>query len=290
MENRLDTWLVANMGIKSRSKAQELIKGGFVLINGRPASKTGEKVSEKDIITLTENDVLKYVSRGGLKLDKAIREFGLDFKDKTILDIGSSTGGFTDCALKAGARKVIAVDVGTDIMDKGLRQDSRVELHENTDIRDFPYEEYSDTDYAVCDASFISLPVALSKLGGPDQNFTLIALIKPQFECGINAAKKYRGVVNNKELHFEILRSVLLSMQRLGFYVKNITFSPICGGDGNIEYISEFIKETKFSEPVLFDPDMGENRENLKSAVKGYGMTDTEISELIEKAFAFFKK
>ena len=242
MENRLDVWLVENMGIKSRSKAQELIRGGYVLCNGEPATKTGYKVAERDEIRLLENAVLKYVSRGGLKLEKAIREFGLDFNGKTVLDIGSSTGGFTDCALKAGAKRVIAVDVGTDIMDGSLRCDSRVELYENTDIRDFPYEKYDNIDFAVCDASFISLPVALKNLGAASQKFTLIALIKPQFECGIKVAKKYKGVVKDKTLHREIVRKVLDSMEYIGFSVRRVTYSPICGGDGNIEYIAEFHK------------------------------------------------
>ena len=267
MENRLDIWLVENMGIKSRSKAQELIKGGYVLLNGEAVTKAGYKVGARDDIRVLENEVMKYVSRGGLKLEKAIREFSLDFKDKTVLDIGSSTGGFTDCALKAGAKKVIAVDVGTDVMDAGLRQDSRVELYENTDIRDFPGEKYSDIDLAVCDASFISLPAALKNLDN-SRDFTLIALIKPQFECGVKAAKKYRGVIADRALHVEIVKNVLSAMEYIGFFAKNITWSPICGGDGNIEYIAEFVRE--------------------KRGIQG--IAEGEIEELTENAFKFFKK
>ena len=269
MENRLDIWLVEKMGIKSRSKAQELVRGGYVLINGNPVTKTGYKVGTGDKISLLENEVMKYVSRGGLKLEKAIKEFGLDFKDKTILDIGSSTGGFTDCSLKAGAKKVIAVDVGTDVMDRNLRADSRVELYENTDIREFPLEKYAGIDFAVCDASFISLPVALKKLGDRERQFILIALIKPQFECGAGIAKKYKGVVTDKKLHREIIENVLRAMAGIGFLVRKLTWSPIRGGDGNIEYIAEFLK--------------GESIENIPISV-------LDIEKLTDFAFDFFKK
>ena len=258
MEQRLDIYLVEDMGIKSRSKAQELIRGGFVTCNGKKASKTGLFVSEKDDIKILQNDVLKYVSRGGLKLEKAIREFELDLNGKTVLDIGSSTGGFTDCALQHGAKKVVAVDVGTDIMDAGLRKDPRVELHENTDIRDFDIdkEEYSDISYCVCDASFISLPVALSKLGSSNREFSLVTLIKPQFECGQKIAAKYKGVINDKQVHKDVLTRVLNDMKELGFSLQKLTFSPITGGDGNIEYLALF-KHGKVEEKLLNISDVG---------------------------------
>ena len=230
------------MGIKSRSKAQELIRSGFILYNGKKASKTGLFVSEKDDIKIIENDVLKYVSRGGLKLEKAINEFGLDLSGVSVLDIGSSTGGFTDCALKHGAKRVVAVDVGTDIMDAELRKDPRVELHENTDIRGFDIEkeEYKDISLCVCDASFISLPVALSKLGASNKSFDLVTLIKPQFECGQKTASKYKGVINDRQVHKDVLARVLDDMKGLGFSLQRLTFSPITGGDGNIEYLALF--------------------------------------------------
>lgn len=284
MENRLDVWLVENMDIKSRSKAQELIRGGYVMCNGLPVTKTGYKVAEKDEIRLLENEVLKYVSRGGLKLEKAIREFGLDFTGKTVLDIGSSTGGFTDCVLKAGAKKVIAVDVGTDVMDERLRSDDRIELYESTDIREFPYEKYAGIDYAVCDASFISLPVALKNLGAPGQCFELVALIKPQFECGIKVAKKYKGVVTDKALHREIVANVLASMKYLGFVLKNITWSPISGGDGNIEYIARFQKKNAGC------GDIGNADDGHRTVGVNEAYTEKMIAELTDNAFGFFKK
>ena len=267
MEQRLDIYLVEAMGIKSRSKAQELIRGGFVTCNGKKASKTGLFVSEKDDIKILQNDVLKYVSRGGLKLEKAIREFELDLTGKTILDIGSSTGGFTDCALQHGAKKVVAVDVGTDIMDAVLRKDPRVELHENTDIRDFDIdkEEYSDISYCVCDASFISLPVALSKLGSSNKEFNLVTLIKPQFECGQKTAAKYKGVITDRQVHKDVLTRVLNDMKELGFSLQKLTFSPITGGDGNIEYLALF-SHGNTGEKIL-------------------NISDARIEELIDEAF-----
>lgn len=240
MGTRIDVYMTEKMGIKSRSKAQELIRGGYVSCNGRQVTKTGLFVKEGDTVEISENEVLKYVSRGGLKLEGAIKEFGLDFKDAVILDIGSSTGGFTDCALQHGAKKVIAVDVGTDIMDENLRKDPRIELHENTDIREFAEENYEGIDYAVCDASFISLPIALKNLGASKQSFTLMALIKPQFECGPKIASKYKGVITDSEIREEIVKRVINDMEAIGFRYINHTESPITGGDGNVEFISLF--------------------------------------------------
>ena len=240
MGTRIDVYMTENMGIKSRSKAQELIKGGFVSCNGKTVTKAGLLVTEKDKIEISENQVLKYVSRGGLKLEGAIQEFGLDFNGAVVLDIGSSTGGFTDCALQHGAKKVIAVDVGTQIMDENLRKDKRVELHENTDIRDFDESCFDGIRYAVCDASFISLPIALKRLGGSHLSFTLMALIKPQFECGRELASKYKGVITDDTIREEIVKRVIENMGSIGFVYKKHARSPITGGDGNVEYISLF--------------------------------------------------
>ena len=267
MEQRLDIYLVDHLSIKSRSKAQELIRGGYVTVNGKKASKTGLFVSEKDDIKIIENDVLKYVSRGGLKLEKAINEFGLDLSGVSVLDIGSSTGGFTDCALKHGAKKVVAVDVGTDIMDAGLRTEPRVELHENTDIRDFDIDEagYSDISLCVCDASFISLPIALSKLGLSNKEFKLVTLIKPQFECGQKTAAKYKGVITDRQVHKDVLTRVLNDLKGLGFSLQKLTYSPITGGDGNIEYLALFSHGREIN--------------------SNYEPSNEEIDKLIEEAF-----
>ncbi len=226
----------------SRSKAQALIRSGNVLCNGRNVTKTGLMVSEADHIEVTANDLLKYVSRGGLKLEKAIAAFHLDLNGKRILDIGSSTGGFTDCALQHGAAHVIAVDVGRDVMDADLRKDERIELHEQTDIRDLPLEKYRDIDYAVCDVSFISLLKIMKPLAEAEGDFEMILLIKPQFECGPEAARKYKGIILNKEIHHDVLARILRESEKMGIFLQEITWSPVSGGDGNIEYISRFVK------------------------------------------------
>ena len=240
MKERLDIYLQLKMSVKSRTKAQALIKGGFVTVNGTPVTKPGFFVSDGDDVQIVQNDLLKYVSRGGLKLEKALKEFGIDLEGAVVLDIGSSTGGFTDCALQHGADKVIAVDVGTDIMDAALRKNPKVELHENTDIRDFDIEKYERLDYCVCDASFISLTVALKGLGKSSRAFKLITLIKPQFECGPITASRCKGVISDKSVHREVLQKVLGSLKQMGFIPEKLTFSPVKGGDGNIEYLALF--------------------------------------------------
>ena len=152
-------------------------------------------------------------------------------------------------------------------MDAKLREDPRVELHENTDIRDFDIdkEEYEDISYCVCDASFISLPVALSKLGSSSKEFDLVTLIKPQFECGQKIAAKYKGVIADKQVHKDVLTRVLNAMKELGFSLQKLTFSPITGGDGNIEYLALF-SHGKESD-CIYEP------------------SEEEIEKLIEEAF-----
>lgn len=166
--------------------------------------------------------------------------FRLDFSGKKVLDIGSSTGGFTDCALQHGAESVILVDVGKNVMHSSLAEDIRVELHEETDIRDFPLERLKEIDYVVCDVSFISLLSVIKPLKSAQGNFELVLLIKPQFECGAQIARRYKGVVLDKKVHRNLLNHVIQEMRDYSFFLKEITYSPVCGGDGNIEYISHF--------------------------------------------------
>lgn len=240
MTQRIDLWLVQHKNIESRSKAQALIRMGNVICNGKIVMKTSQMVSEQDCIEISSYDYMKYVSRGGLKLEKAIQVFHLDFSGKKVLDIGSSTGGFTDCALQHGAESVIAVDVGKKVMHSSLAEDIRVELHEETDIRDFPLERLKEIDYVVCDVSFISLLSVIKPLKSAQGNFELVLLIKPQFECGAQIARRYKGVVLDKKVHRNLLNHVIQEMRDYSFFLKEITYSPVCGGDGNIEYISHF--------------------------------------------------
>lgn len=265
MVQRIDLWLTQHKNIESRSKAQSLIRLGSVICNGKTVMKASQIVSEQDCIEISSFDYLKYVSRGGLKLEKAIQAFHLDFSGKRVLDIGSSTGGFTDCALQHGAKSVIAVDVGKKVIHPSLAEDIRVELYEETDIRKFPLERLKDIDYVVCDVSFISLLSVIKPLKNIQGNFELVLLIKPQFECGAQIARRYKGVVLDKKVHRDILNHVIQEMREDSFFLKELTYSPVCGGDGNIEYISHF--ERKESDMISF----------------------VEIDNVVERAFGSLK-
>ena len=235
---RLDKELVEKSLVPSRSKAQELIKEGFVLVNGKVIDKANYTVKETDVIEIKENDKLKYVSRGGLKLDKAINEFNIDMTNKRVMDIGSSTGGFSDCALQYGASHIVAVDVGTNLMHESLRNDPRIDLHEQTNFKEFESSYFKDIDIAVCDVSFISLKKIIDKIASENVSIDMVCLIKPQFECGKEIADKYKGIILNKQIHIDIIKDMINYFNDKGFFVKNLTSSPIRGGDGNIEYLT----------------------------------------------------
>lgn len=238
--SRLDKELVERSLVHTRSKAQELIKNGKVKVNNKIISKSGLDVSSIDIIEITDTSTLKYVSRAGLKLEKAINSFNLDLNNKIVMDIGSSTGGFTDCALQHGASKVIAVDVGTNLMHQSLRQNPKVELFEQTNIKDLPSEKFKNLDYITIDVSFVSLSKIFEKLASEKTSATIIALIKPQFECGKAIADKFKGVIQSPSIHKDVIENVIAMANGYGFNIHNLDYSPITGGDGNIEYISLF--------------------------------------------------
>lgn len=251
MKNRIDKELVLRGLAPSRSKAQELITSGFVLCNGKIINKCNFGVDSESNLKILENDKLKYVSRGGLKLEKAINKFGLDFNNLSIMDIGSSTGGFTDCSLRHGARHVIAIDVGTNVMDSSLRCDCRIDLHENTDFRNLGHSYFIDIDYIVCDVSFISLKKIIDKIYDESIKVEIVCLIKPQFECGRKIASKYKGIILNKEIHKEVISSLTEYFNSKSFFIRNITYSPIKGGDGNIEYL--VLLSNKIQSSINFD-------------------------------------
>jgi len=219
---RLDKELVVRGLAESRTKAQELISKGLVTINSKVITKLSHSVSEGDNIVVQDNDLFKYVSRGGLKLEKAIDVFRYDMIGKVVMDIGSSTGGFTDCALQHGAKRVMAIDVGTDVMHPSLRSDSRVELHENTNIKDVPNDWFNDIDVVVVDVSFISISKIIEKVADSKKKLDMLCLIKPQFECGKKIAKKYGGVISNKDIHKEILNNSINMFNKYGFFVMGI--------------------------------------------------------------------
>ena len=237
MKNRIDKELVNRNLVPSRTKAQELIEANVVKCNGKIINKSNYLVSEEDELTILENDKLRYVSRGGLKLEKAINEFNIDLSGKNIMDIGSSTGGFCDCSLQHGANSIIAIDVGTDLMDKTLRNNSKIDLHEQTNFKELEHKYFENIDIITCDVSFISLKKIIEKIASEKVKIEGVFLIKPQFECGKEIARKYKGIILNKNIHINIIEDLITYFNSLGFYVKGLTNSPIKGGDGNIEYL-----------------------------------------------------
>lgn len=240
--NRLDKELVNRGLVPTRAKAQELIKGANIRVNNVIVTKASENISASDNIEIIDTATLKYVSRAGLKLEKAINVFNLDFNEKNIMDIGSSTGGFTDCSIQNGAKSVIAVDVGTNLMHESIRNHPRVELYEQTNIKDLPNEKFKNIDYITIDVSFVSLSKIIDKIVISDCNADIIALIKPQFECGKAIADKFKGIILDQKIHHDILTNTINMFNGFGYTLLDLTFSPITGGDGNIEYISHFTR------------------------------------------------
>ena len=233
---RLDVYLTENRLCKSRSAAQSLINIGGVLVNGELAKKNSLEVSEADEISLVEIKLPKYVGRGGLKLERALERWGIDLSGALCVDVGASTGGFTDCMLQNGAAKVFAVDVGRDQLDEKLRQDARVVSLEQTDIRDFTLPE-EPADFIGADVSFISLKLVLPhvfrllKSGG-----TAVTLIKPQFEAGRENLNK-KGIVRSESARQKCVKEIEEFAVRCGFSHIGTEQSPIAGGDGNVEYL-----------------------------------------------------
>lgn len=234
--------------VQSRERAQAIIMAGSVLVNGTPVDKSGTKVPTDAEISfkggsLHNGRILKvgecpYVSRGGLKLAKALTHLKLDIKGMTCLDIGASTGGFTDCLIQSGAAKVYAVDVGYGQMEWSLRQDPRVEVVERTNIRYMPYETIGQSvDLITIDTSFISLKLvipAAEKFMAPDT--LTLALIKPQFEAGKDRIGK-GGVVRNPVVRDEIVKEIELFFRQRGYETGDIIESPVKGPKGNVEFI-----------------------------------------------------
>lgn len=230
---RLDVYLTENGMCKSRTAAQSLIKSGGVSLNGKACAKPSQEVAEADKVEITVEQ-LRYAGRGGLKLEAALEQFRLDITGAECIDIGSSTGGFTDCMLQHGAAKVYAVDVGRDQLVDFLRSDPRVVSMEQTDIRT---AELPQVDFIGTDVSFISLKLILPhifrllKSGG-----RAVALIKPQFEAGkANLSKK--GIVRDERVRLKIRDDIAGFARGCGFAVSGMAPSPIIGGDGNVEYL-----------------------------------------------------
>ncbi len=245
---RLDL-LVYNKGlVSSRERAREYITSGKIYVNGIMEKKCGKKVCSNSNVEI-RGEVLPYVSRGGLKLHKALKSFKINLKDKVCLDIGASTGGFTHCMLTFEAKKVFAIDVGRDQLVSQLREDNRVISMENTNIRGVTKETIGELcDFASIDVSFISLtkviPHVLELL---KSNGEVVALIKPQFEAGIGKVSK-KGVVRNIKIHEEVILNVVTFLIESGLHIINLDYSPIKGPNGNIEYLIYFSKDNNLME------------------------------------------
>lgn len=237
MKIRLDQYIFENGYTESRQRAQALIMAGVVYVNNQKADKAGYGVKDTDIVEVRGKD-LKYVSRGGYKLEKAIELYGFDLADKVCMDIGASTGGFTDCMLQNHAKKVYAVDVGYGQLAWKLRTDERVVNFEKTNIRNLTLEQLDEKiDFFSVDVSFISLkhifPVAFNI---STEEAIGICLVKPQFEAGKEKVGK-KGVVRDSQVHKEVIENVIGYANENGFSVKNLTYSPIKGPEGNIEFL-----------------------------------------------------
>lgn len=243
MKERLDVLLVRQGFAESREKAKAVIMAGCVYVNDQKEDKAGAMFDETKISLEVRGSTLRYVSRGGLKLEKAVEVFGIALDGKICMDIGASTGGFTDCMLQNGAKKVYSVDVGHGQLAWKLRNDVRVVCMEKTNFRYMTPEDIEDSiEFASVDVSFISLDKILGpayRLLTPDAQ--MVCLIKPQFEAGKDKVGK-KGVVRDPQVHREVIESVFTFAMANGFEILNLEFSPIRGPEGNIEYLMHLQK------------------------------------------------
>ena len=247
MKIRLDQYVFEEGYTESRQRAQALIMAGIVYVNNQKVDKAGYMVKDTDKVEVRGKD-LKYVSRGGYKLEKAIELYNLDLTDRTCMDIGASTGGFTDCMLQNGAKKVYAVDVGYGQLAWKLRTDERVVNFEKTNIRNVTAEDLEEKiNFFSVDVSFISLkhifPVAYAI---STDDVIGACLVKPQFEAGKEKVGK-KGVVRDSAVHKEVIINVMEYANQNGFFVKELTFSPIKGPEGNIEFLIVITKNEQDS-------------------------------------------
>ena len=264
MKERLDVLLTARGLAGSREKAKALIMAGQVYVDGQKEDKAGTMFRQEAVIEIRGN-TLPYVSRGGLKLEKAMQVFPLELKEKVCMDVGASTGGFTDCMLQNGAKKVYSVDVGHGQLDWGLRNDPRVVCMEKTNIRYLTPEQLQEKpSFVSIDVSFISL----TKVLGPvrelmEEQGQIVSLIKPQFEAGREKVGK-KGVVRDPAVHREVIEKVMDFARSLQLTVRGLDFSPVKGPEGNIEYLLWIEKGWNTEEaPAVISPE-----ETVKQAHK----------------------
>ncbi|MDC7293791.1 TlyA family RNA methyltransferase [Butyrivibrio sp. DSM 10294] len=288
-KERLDVLLVERGLAPSREKAKTLIMAGDVFVNGQREDKPGTTFSEEKITSLeVRGEKLPYVSRGGLKLEKAVKNFDFSLKDKVCMDIGASTGGFTDCMLQNGAVKVYSVDVGHGQLDWKLRSDDRVVCMEKTNFRYMVRDDIGDDlDFASCDVSFISLTKILLparrllKDGGE-----MVCLIKPQFEAGKEKVGK-KGVVRDPKVHEEVVHRIVDFTKIAGFKVLHLDFSPIKGPEGNIEYLVHIQKDPEMNLQVaeLTEAEGEKLLREIEAEKTGFSRTEG-MEELITRTVA----
>ena len=244
-KERLDVLVVRNGLAPSREKAKTIIMAGEVLVNGQREDKAGMSFPDDAVITLKKSsrELFPFVSRGGLKLDKAVKAFHLDLKDRVCMDVGASTGGFTDCMLQNGAGHVYSEDVGKGQLDWKLRGDERVTVMEKTNIRYVTPEDIGERpSFVSIDVSFISLKTVLPPVVQlMTDTGELVCLIKPQFEAGREKVGK-KGVVRDPKVHREVILEVTLFAESIGLIPSELEFSPIKGPEGNIEYLIHLLK------------------------------------------------
>ncbi len=247
---RIDLYLSKNGYAESRQKAKGLLEDGLVTVNGKPITKASHEVTETDTVKVTGTG-LRYVGRGGLKLEGALQAFSFDPMGMTAIDVGASTGGFTDCLLQNGVNRVYAVDAGTNQLHAKLRNDPRVISLENCNAKDLNSDIIPEKiSLAVMDLSFISQTCVYSALTSIlKEGAVLISLIKPQFEAGRKALNK-NGLVKDRKIHEAVIINVLQAAADCSLYCQALTVSPITGGDGNIEYLAKFVYNSTAEEAI----------------------------------------
>lgn len=290
MKERLDVILVNQGHAPSREKAKAIIMSGNVYVNGQKEDKAGAQFDESKIQLEVRGSQLKYVSRGGLKLEKAMDSWDISLEDKICMDIGASTGGFTDCMLQNGAQKVYSVDVGHGQLAWKLRNDERVVCMEKTNFRYMVPADIEDAlSFASVDVSFISL----TKILIPARNLLedggeMVCLIKPQFEAGREKVGK-KGVVRERSVHEEVVRKILDYADSIGFELLHLEYSPIKGPEGNIEYLMHICKDAAkaLSKAELTEKDAELALDDIVSEKTGISYSEewnARIKEVVDKA------
>ena len=242
MKTRLDVYLVEKGLYKTRNKAKLAIENGDILVDDKIIDKVSYQIDESSTVKILKESI-PYVSRGGLKLEKALTTFCVDVSDKICLDIGASTGGFSDCLLKNGAKIVYALDVGTNQLDESLKSNNKIISLENTNFRNIDVEEYKKLrfEFICADVSFISLTYLFDNVSQIlNESGCFIALIKPQFEV-LKKEHNKNGVVNDKKIHLRVIKNIIEVSNKYNLFLNNLCYSPIRGEkSGNIEYLSLF--------------------------------------------------